>query len=216
MTQHELLLRAIIDDPADDLARLAYADWLEENEAPKFPQYPSRAAFVRGSVEWEQSGYAGGHWFARLLSRGNALMNSPDPLPGIIRYVHPDPKPGNRMGGVNAIYRRGFVWDVQCGLADWLARGRAVCAAHPVERVGLTDRQANHFHAVWQWEKQVSSDEEIHPIAAHDLPPEIFNLLPASEGGRAWAATSEQLALDALSAALIAWARQPQADPAAV
>ena len=41
MDQHSALLAAIIDNPDDDLPRLAYADWLEENG------HPCRAEFVR-------------------------------------------------------------------------------------------------------------------------------------------------------------------------
>lgn len=39
------LLRAILDDPADDLPRLAYADWCDENGQPE------RAGFVRVQLE---------------------------------------------------------------------------------------------------------------------------------------------------------------------
>src|SRR5688572_25329619 len=44
MTENEALLAAIVADPDDDLPRLAYADWLEENgnEADR-----DRAEFIR-------------------------------------------------------------------------------------------------------------------------------------------------------------------------
>jgi uncharacterized protein (TIGR02996 family) len=35
MTHEQVFLRAILDDPADDTARLAYADWLEEQGDPR-------------------------------------------------------------------------------------------------------------------------------------------------------------------------------------
>ena len=42
---HESFLRAIIADPADDLPRLVYADWLDENGDP------DRAEFIRVQCE---------------------------------------------------------------------------------------------------------------------------------------------------------------------
>jgi uncharacterized protein (TIGR02996 family) len=48
------LLLAIVTDPADDAARLIFADWCEENGQPE------RAEFVRVQVELDRRGYAPG------------------------------------------------------------------------------------------------------------------------------------------------------------
>jgi uncharacterized protein (TIGR02996 family) len=45
MTDEQAFLRAFLDDPADAVARLAYADWLEENGRP------GEAAFLRTQAE---------------------------------------------------------------------------------------------------------------------------------------------------------------------
>ena len=45
MSDHDALLRAICESPADDLPRLVFADWLEERGEADF------AAFVRAQVE---------------------------------------------------------------------------------------------------------------------------------------------------------------------
>src|SRR4051794_35511686 len=45
LSQHEAFLRAIFDAPDDDLPRLVYADFLEENDDP------DRAAFIRVQIE---------------------------------------------------------------------------------------------------------------------------------------------------------------------
>src|SRR5437764_9153483 len=45
MTDRDALIAAIAAAPADDLPRLVYADWLEENGDP------AQAAFIRGQVE---------------------------------------------------------------------------------------------------------------------------------------------------------------------
>lgn len=47
-TDEEAFLKAIADQPADDTARLVYADWLDEHGDP------DRAAFVRAAVRVRQ------------------------------------------------------------------------------------------------------------------------------------------------------------------
>jgi uncharacterized protein (TIGR02996 family) len=42
---HQALLRAIVEQPGDDIARMAYADWLDENGDAE------QAAFIRASLE---------------------------------------------------------------------------------------------------------------------------------------------------------------------
>ncbi len=45
MSDHDALLAAVIADPGDDLPRLAYADWCDENRDP------DRAAFIRAQIQ---------------------------------------------------------------------------------------------------------------------------------------------------------------------
>src|SRR5262245_34999558 len=56
MTDHDALLRAICDNPADDTARLVFADWLDDH-ADAFPT-PAvaqlRAAFIRDDIAMSQ------------------------------------------------------------------------------------------------------------------------------------------------------------------
>ena len=53
MTDGEVLFRNILTDPADDLARLVYADWLNEHDQPE------RAEFIRLGVERHARGKTG-------------------------------------------------------------------------------------------------------------------------------------------------------------
>src|SRR5690242_5076711 len=48
MTQEEAFLQAICESPNDDVPRLVYADWLEENGGP---DGADRAEFIRVQVE---------------------------------------------------------------------------------------------------------------------------------------------------------------------
>jgi uncharacterized protein (TIGR02996 family) len=48
MTDREALLRAVCENPEDDLPRLVFADWLEDHDEPE------RARFIRVQVEFAQ------------------------------------------------------------------------------------------------------------------------------------------------------------------
>jgi uncharacterized protein (TIGR02996 family) len=47
MTQDEAFIRTIVESPGDDTPRLAYADWLDEQDDPRGP-------YLRGEAEWAQ------------------------------------------------------------------------------------------------------------------------------------------------------------------
>lgn len=112
---------------------------------------------------------------------------------------------------------RGFVAEVRCPLAAWLAHGPAVVRRHPVQVVRLTDREpytdavyhhrtdATHHH--WYDEREVSqSHPGTHPES--DLPGDVYDALTGGEriGQFRFYPTSEAAHAD-LSQALIAWAK---------
>ena len=49
MTQRDALLRAVCENPDDDLPRLVFADWCDENGEPE------RAEFIRTQIELRRS-----------------------------------------------------------------------------------------------------------------------------------------------------------------
>src|SRR5438105_6868897 len=56
MTDHDALLRAIVEHPAEDTPRLVFADWLDEH-ADAFPTPVAvrlRAAFIRADIAMSQ------------------------------------------------------------------------------------------------------------------------------------------------------------------
>jgi uncharacterized protein (TIGR02996 family) len=48
MTEDETFIRAIVDGPGDETARLVYADWLDDRDDP-------RGAYLRAEVKWAQA-----------------------------------------------------------------------------------------------------------------------------------------------------------------
>jgi uncharacterized protein (TIGR02996 family) len=86
MNTPEALLRAVIDSPEDDLPRLAYADWLEENGEGK------RAHFIRTQVHLSQTPEYDRFWLEtdhlrRALISGKDHRHRLPPLPGGISWA---------------------------------------------------------------------------------------------------------------------------------
>ncbi len=119
-------------------------------------------------------------------------------------------------------FRRGFLYAIRCPCAVWLEHGPALCRAHPVERVELTDRKAHDgVHATGRvnqafwWLKPPTAVN----FNAWHLPEELFAHLQAGDPfktpeftrssqvvGRSYDTPDE--ARDDLSRACIAYARQ--------
>lgn len=134
--------RAILAEPAEDTHRLVYADWLQENgDEP-------RAEFIRAQLELARNPCGD-------LPRTQQHAPSPTngPCAGCVRVSAKRRElhdafdldrqlkwfalPRGLMippGGV----RRGFVTEVACTAADWLAHADTLLAQHPIERVRLT------------------------------------------------------------------------------
>ena len=86
MTQRDALLRAVCENPDDDLPRLVFADWCDENGEPE------RAEFIRAHVQagksevfFDHSGYDGPAKRAKeLLGRhGVRWMEGVPTVPGV-------------------------------------------------------------------------------------------------------------------------------------
>jgi len=125
----EKLLEDIIANPDDNGLRLIYADWLEENGDEE------RAEFIRADV----GGLVGGYDPALASWRRNVAAWFPPPGLYAVRnagYFALGDYDGDRVA---VLVARGFASRVRCLLAKWLEHGPALCAAHPIERVTLTD-----------------------------------------------------------------------------
>lgn len=110
--------------------------------------------------------------------------------------------PGER---IDAGVQRGFVTAVRTTLRTWEAHAAGIVAAHPIQWVWLTDREPSEAHDGWVWRRS-------HPDHSTDdrLPAAIFNRLrePVGDGWHWKRFDARNLALAALSAALIAEARR--------
>jgi hypothetical protein len=109
--------------------------------------------------------------------------------------------------GSYGTFRRGFLAEWKGPLDAWLEHGKALAAAHPLERVELSGKEPRNFprHLTWAWYHGGSSEA--------NLPEDVFALLdgflePLSSSLAKYYPSREK-ALAAASRALLAWARQP-------
>lgn len=219
------LLRAILEAPDDDLARLAYADWLEEGGEAE------RAELVRLQVALSAEGHeptlckttgACAACFRaigrseesyRLLSRWCQDWSpwGPGGITGVARHVESGGdtvcvhygKGRERLLG----FRRGFVCSVALPCAAFLAHALALFAAHPITEVRLTDRRPENDT---YWHKSGGAG----PDRAALLLPELFDRLPGvvrfhGEDSRAVCYLKKGEGEAALSRACVTWARAP-------
>jgi uncharacterized protein (TIGR02996 family) len=160
---HEAFLRAILDEPDDDVHRLVYADWLEEGDDPRGP-------FIRAQVE-AASLPAGDPRRAELEGRANELLrlHQDEWDRPLIEAAGYDPNSGGLLGVVGLFaraltgnggplgvvdmftrlfrsswprpplylrsYHRGFVDVIHFAMANFVDRAEALFAVAPIQEV---------------------------------------------------------------------------------
>lgn len=72
MTDGDNLLRNILKNPEDDIVRLVYADWLDENDQPEYAEFIRTQIELNKGCDWQTLNGLGYHWCPRCLY-------SPDP-----------------------------------------------------------------------------------------------------------------------------------------
>jgi len=206
------LLRAILADPADDTARLAYSDALEEEGQDRL------ANFVRRQMVGEPVTPA----LMALIPFEGILECQPHQT---VRVAEARQATVTAPSGAALVWRRGFVVEVSCTAADFVEHAAALFSAHPVERVTLTDKRPCRAGMTdmpeWTWfVEDVASDPIDEPIEAR-LPGCLFDMLDRRDAF-SWSRPlvswvpyrTRQSALDALSRACVAYGRRLAGLPA--
>jgi len=153
MSTELALLSAIAAAPDDDLPRLAYADWLDENDRPL------RAEFIRLQIEIakkETLPRAAVNVFAHLWQRQQEILDHHrdellGPLAGVVTQY-------------NYEFRRGFLEQMTFRLTDFLDHNDAIGTLRPPPALRVTDaaEQLEHLAAAgcveWIAELQVESE----------------------------------------------------------
>ena len=130
MTTRDALLADILAKSDDDLPRLVYADWLEENGEPEranvirchieaAKKHPSSE--VTGRTQYVTTDGVEASEFFKLMAVVTAWTSDPDKngLCGVL---------GELAGRNNVVWERGFVAEVRCTLDDWCGGECHQCA----------------------------------------------------------------------------------------
>jgi uncharacterized protein (TIGR02996 family) len=150
LTDRAVLFSTVLDDPADDTARLVLADWLEEHgEEPlgRFLRAGVTASRFRGAdLIDDPAYYAALAEIAAVAKTGAparwvaALGLGPDPLtPGDWAWDNAGDRVTVRVGSSRGTFARGLLAELEVTLGEWYALAGLALAAWPVERVVVSD-----------------------------------------------------------------------------
>ncbi|WP_166829541.1 TIGR02996 domain-containing protein [Thalassoroseus pseudoceratinae] len=129
-------LQAVLDDPDDDLPRLAYADWLDEQGDPRGELIRVQCELFPLTEEDER--------FRPLYKREQTLLK---------RYKSEWLGPLGRLTQ-NPKFYRGFVENVQLGSKQFLARRQKVFSLAPIRVLTITamsSKYVSDFVAAEEW-----------------------------------------------------------------
>ncbi len=160
LPEWDLLLKAVVASPGDDLPRLVAADWLDEHGEPE------RAEFVRVQVERAKADRP------ELKYREQQLWNNPllGPLWAVEACPHIatlDFGTSVRAVGLNGAERvtfhRGFPSRVACTADEWLRYGGGIVPRQPVRELSLSRCSEVELARWW------TMADTLRPLAKLDL-----------------------------------------------
>jgi uncharacterized protein (TIGR02996 family) len=132
MSDRDALMRAVLDQPADDAPRLVLADWFEEHGQAE------RAEFIRTQCEIARLGAGGGERLGALAEREKALYEARTPT-----WYEEVPKRARN----NVVFRRGFPSGIRCTPTQWLG-ARKLTRSVPIESLDLGGRDPGRLPQV--------------------------------------------------------------------
>jgi uncharacterized protein (TIGR02996 family) len=200
------LLRAVLDNPAADSPRLAYAAWLDDNGCSE------GAEFIRSQLRlardpsahgpdcreedpcvlcWQSSDLIGPgwpSWWGPLAGTWGETWLTPVLVAECVVGT------GRYESSMLLTVGRGFVAGVECGPDDWLAHGPTVCESHPIEAVVIDSAEPRYLpRRGWVWSSDPADAGEPYHVPREWGPvPGVF--------------PTRQEALDAYHASALAWA----------
>lgn len=163
LPEWELLLKAVVASPDDDLPRLVAADWLDEHDEPE------RAEFIRVQIERAKSDRSELEW------REKALWNNPlfgslwaaEACPAIATLDFGSSLRTAAVSGSERVtFHRGFPFRVSCTAGEWLRYGKGIAPRQPVRELALTrcgDLEPTRWWEMAETLRPLSKVEIDHP-----------------------------------------------------
>jgi uncharacterized protein (TIGR02996 family) len=232
MNDGEAIMEAIIAEPALDLHRLAYADWLDDtgvHDRADFIRHQLAAA-ATGQVDCQRKVPSnvgvfsktmvrcGRCKFCRPMRKAEDLFNNGNGLRFIGRMPfscsvgcdHPSLYNCHALPDHASLYLwRGFIHTVRTPLGFWLDKAHAVLRDNPVERVEALDKSPEDGVAVDEYESGYGWFRSYadYNAGGHYIPYAVCLFLKSKEEVYWHRYPTAAEAVDDLSQALIAWGR---------
>lgn len=184
MSERDAFLRCILENPAEDVARLVFADWLQEQADAVgtegyFDEWYGR--FIVAAVN--RTPYPiDGIWGHRLF--GSQLYDVLAPFAWTLGGVtyHTKTSGADKPAATTLHVERGFVSRIELPCAAFLEHAEALFRAHPVTEVKLSGKACDftndsHMRPVW-WARP---DDRFVATLVHHLPWMVFDNLQGGE-----------------------------------
>lgn len=212
LSDREALLSSIITNPDDDVARLVYADWLQEHGEE------DRAEFIRVQIElaktpdnFKEIKSSCRYWGLKSIrsSQSHIRRCKNCQYQRLLKrevQLHPIEYTSH------FVWTRGFISEFQGELNLWLTHGPAIVQEHPIQYIRITDLPI-HEYTPWNFNQpDPQSRWEIRDydiIQGNDFESEkeLWILLAGSISKQTISFESQQAAEADLSQALIQWAK---------
>ncbi len=214
MTERECFIAAIVAQPADDTARLVYADWLEEHGEV------AHAQFVRVQIEHAALGNSDPKSFyisdlermRHLKDREIELLQGQDHW---LKWAGKAIEDSGYLLGYpwqeQMRFRRGFICHFECSCAEFVRPGfaEALFSSQPVTSVRLTDREPYTDHRErlpFQFHREIDHDN-----SNDSIPHGIWDAMPGERpsGTLDWKGYLRMSdATNAVSLGCVAWGRE--------
>lgn len=160
MSDYHAFLRHLLESPRDEVARLVFADWLEERDQPY------RAEFIRVSVRWAN---------AADEDERQALEARRDQLQADHWAEVTGGLPNERSGRYH--FDLGLPTRVNLTGAEAIALGDAIFAAYPIPRINLTeisrlapDIYARSLTGIYSYAHEIAARSWLKHLQEMDLP----------------------------------------------
>lgn len=182
------LLANVLNNPADDTARLVLADWLEEHGEEALGRFV-RAGLVAARFRNEELIDATEYYDAldtisNVVTGGepaqwlSALGIGPAPLgPSDWIWDNAADRVTVRIGATAGVFTRGLLSELTTPLADWLAIAPRALETWPIERATVTDVKGLEFTVVppgpdragWRLVASIVRSRRQHPSGGRQL-----------------------------------------------
>lgn len=215
LSDRDILLHAVLEEPFDDSHRLILADCLDEHEEPE------RAEFIRLQVfahnEWASNKGVDHH----ICERFRELMHCSDMKETVwlsFAGYHLEPAglyeidDGYLTVGptVELFFTRGFISEIRLSCKDFMTHAKGLFSSHPIIEVAFTDKMPLRGDS-WFNQRGVKEMGLNNFDPQSDLPEEIFSKFAAigvNHCGSTIVTLNESEQGYALSRACVAYGRE--------